>query len=172
MLHPVPATTDPAQALRWVGARAGVEGLVGKSVWASYVGGQASGWVKWRSRHATEAVVMGVTGATPATQALVLGRPQAGRIRAVGVSLPLPQAVRMAVAPLLHGTGEGMRELPGTVGGLSGADPVLYVPVEPEVVVEIEVDQERLEFGRHRHRPRVRRVRGDLTPGHLSEHPG
>ncbi|WP_424858492.1 ATP-dependent DNA ligase [Streptomyces sp. SAI-170] len=39
-----------------------------------------------------------------------------------------------------------------------------YLPVVPEVVVEIEVDQERLEFGRYRHGPRVRRVRGDLTP--------
>ncbi|MFG3157117.1 ATP-dependent DNA ligase [Streptomyces sp. NPDC048219] len=171
-LRPVPATTDPAQALRWVGALAGVEGLVGKPARAPYTAGQASGWVKWRSRHTTEAVVMGVTGATPATQALVLGRPQAGRMRAVGVSLPLPQAVRVAVAPLLHGTGGPVKELPGTVGGLPGAAPVRYVPVEPEVVVEIEVDQARLEFGRYRHRPRVRRVRGDLGPGHLSEDPG
>ncbi|MGW1963595.1 ATP-dependent DNA ligase [Streptomyces sp. NPDC001935] len=28
----------------------------------------------------------------------------------------------------------------------------------------LEVDQDRLEFGRYRHRPRVWRVRGDLTP--------
>ncbi|MER5302233.1 ATP-dependent DNA ligase [Streptomyces lasiicapitis] len=167
-LRAVPATADAGQALEWVGALDGVEGLVGKTN-GPYVAGRASGWVKWRQRHSTEAIVIGVTGRTPATQALVLGRWHAGRMRAVGVSLPLGAALRAAVAPLLHAAGAGMRELPGTVGGLPGADPVSYLPVEPEVVVEIEVDQERLEFGRYRHRPRVRRVRGDLTPDLLGE---
>ncbi|WP_409467369.1 hypothetical protein [Streptomyces sp. HC307] len=55
------------------------------------------------------------------------------------------------------------------MGGLPGADPVRYLPVKPEVVVEIDVDQERLEFGRYRHRPRVRRVRGDLAPDLVDE---
>lgn len=169
-LRPVPSTADPAEALEWVGALAGVEGLVGKLSGGRYADGLRSGWVKWRKRHTTEAVVIGVTSAAPAAQALVLGRPSGGRMRAVGVSLPLPQLLRVAVAPLLHPAG-AMRELPGTVGGLPGADPVRYRPVEPEVVVEIEVDQERLEFGRYRHRPRVRRVRGDLTPGLLEEAP-
>ncbi|MFD7409241.1 hypothetical protein ACFV7R_42930 [Streptomyces sp. NPDC059866] len=112
----------------------------------------------------TEAVVIGVTGRTPASHALALGRPTGGQMRAVCVSLPLTQQVRLAVAPLLHAVGEEMRELPGTVGGLPGADPVRFLPVKPEVVVEIEVDQPRLEFGRYRHRPRVRRVRGDVSP--------
>ncbi|KUM93631.1 hypothetical protein AQI95_43815 [Streptomyces yokosukanensis] len=125
--------------------------------------------MKWRERHTTEAVVIGVTGRSPAAQALVLGRPAGGRMRAVGVSLPLAQHVRLAVAPLLHASGEETRELPGTVGGLPGADPVRFRPVKPEVVVEIEVDQPRLEFGRYRHRPRVRRVRGDLTSDMLDE---
>ncbi|WP_328373626.1 ATP-dependent DNA ligase (plasmid) [Streptomyces sp. NBC_00445] len=168
-LRAVPTTEDVGQALKWVGALAGVEGLVGKRVDAPYAAGHASGWVKWRQRHTTEAVVIGVTGATPATQALVLGRPHGGVMRAVGVSLPLAQQVRIAVAPLLNAAGGGMQELPGTVGGLPGADPVRYLPVKPEVVVEIEVDQERLEFGRYRHRPRVRRVRGDLTSELLDE---
>jgi hypothetical protein len=84
------------------------------------------------------------------------------------VSLPLARRLREVVAPLLHPAGE-VRELPGTVGGLPGAAPVRYRPVEPEVVVEIEVDQQRLEFGRYRHRPRVLRVRGDLTPALLDE---
>lgn len=64
-------------------------------------------------------------------------------MRATGVSLPLTQPVRLAVAPLLHAAGEEMRELLGTVGGLPGADPVHFWPVRPEVV-EIEVDQPRL----------------------------
>ena len=42
-----------------------------------------------------------------------------------------------------------MRELPGTVGGLRGADPILYLPVLHEIVVERQVDQLRPEFGRY-----------------------
>ncbi|MFJ3310757.1 hypothetical protein ACIPSA_49030 [Streptomyces sp. NPDC086549] len=164
-LRAVPTTEDVGQALDWVGALAGVEGLVGKRTDAPCVAGLASGWVKWRQRHTTEAVVIGVTGATPAAQALVLGLPKGGRMRAGGVSLPLAQQVRLAVAPLLRAAGGGMQELPGTVGGLPGADPVRFLPVKPEIVV----DQERLEFGRYRHRPRVRRVRGDLSPGLVDE---
>ncbi|WP_307671885.1 hypothetical protein [Streptomyces sp. V4I2] len=94
-----------------------------------------------RQRHTTEAVIIGVTDTTPVAQALVLGRPTGGRMRAVGVSLPLTQQVRLAVASLLHASGEEMRELPGTVGGLPGAAPVRFWPVKPEVMVEIEVDQ-------------------------------
>ncbi|GAA1112006.1 hypothetical protein JBF12_41295 [Streptomyces javensis] len=170
-LRPVPATADVPEALEWVGALAGVEGLVCKRADGRYAEGLRSGWLKWRQRHTTEAVVIGVTGTTPATQALVLGRPRSGRMRAVGVTLPLGDRLRQAVAPLLRAASDEMRELPGTVGGLPGADPVPYLPVVPEVVVEIEVDQERLEFGRYRHRPRVRRIRGDLTPELVDEMP-
>ncbi|MEV4190720.1 hypothetical protein [Streptomyces toxytricini] len=126
--------------------------------------------MKWRRRHTAEAVVIGVTGTAPARQALVLGRMWAGRMRAVGVSLPVGDRLRAAVAPLLHPTGEQIRALPGTIGGLPGAEPIPYLPVMPEVVVEIEADG-RLEFGRYRHRPRVRRVRGDLTLDRLGEGP-
>ncbi|MFJ2752714.1 hypothetical protein [Streptomyces sp. NPDC087297] len=169
VLRPVPVTRSPDEALAWVGALAGVEGVVGKPVGGRYVDGLRSGWVKWRVRHTTEAVVIGVTGATPGAQALVLGRPYGGRMRAVGVSLPVGERLRAALVPLLHATDERERLLPGTVGGLPGADPVRYRPVEPEVVVEIDVDQERLEFGRYRHRPRVKRVRGDLVPELLDD---
>ncbi|MEU2453970.1 ATP-dependent DNA ligase [Streptomyces sp. NPDC012765] len=168
-LRPVPATSSAEEALAWVGALSGVEGIVGKPVSGRYVDGLRSGWVKWRQRHTTEAVVIGVTGSTPATQALVLGRPSGGRMRAVGVSLPVGERLRAALAPLLRATEERERQLPGTVGGLPGADPVRYRPVEPDVVVEIDVDQERLEFGRYRHRPRVKRVRGDLVPKLLDD---
>ncbi|MFG2887909.1 hypothetical protein [Streptomyces sp. NPDC048248] len=62
-----------------------------------------------------------------------------------------------------------MRELPRMVGGLFGADPILYLPVRPEIVAELQVDQLRPEFGRYRHRPRVLRIRGDLTPDMLDD---
>ena len=64
----------------------------------------------------------------------------------------------------MHGEGdwEASPELAGTVGRLPGADPVRFWPAKPEVVVEIEGDQLRLEFGWYRHRPRVRLARRDL----------
>ncbi|MFG3229726.1 hypothetical protein ACGF07_33770 [Kitasatospora sp. NPDC048194] len=52
------------------------------------------------------------------------------------------------------------------MGGLPGSPPVAYLPAKPEVVVEIETD-ERAEFSRYRHRPKIKRVRGDLSPEHL-----
>jgi hypothetical protein len=91
-----------------------MEGLVGKRTDAPYAAGLASGWVKWCERHTAEGVIIGVTGGRPAAQALVLGRPAGGRMRAVGVSLPLPQQVRLTVAPLLHAAGEEMSVFPMT----------------------------------------------------------
>ncbi|MEV7190098.1 hypothetical protein [Kitasatospora sp. NPDC093102] len=52
------------------------------------------------------------------------------------------------------------------MGGLPGSPPVAFPTVKPEVVVEIETD-ERAEFARYRHRPKVKRVRGDLSPERL-----
>ncbi|MER5820737.1 hypothetical protein ABT086_00025 [Streptomyces mirabilis] len=170
-IRPVPIAADAAAALDWVGALGGVEGLVMKPN-LPYVAGRASGWLKWRQMNSSEAAVLGVSGRTPATQCLILGLPRSGgRMRAVGVSLPLGQAVRRELLPLLRPAGAPEAELPGTVGGLPGADPVRYRPVVPEVVMEIEADQAApREFGRFRHRPRVLRVRGDtrvqdLEPG-------
>ncbi|MGY4957964.1 ATP-dependent DNA ligase [Streptomyces nigrescens] len=171
-LTAVPATSDLETAMAWVGALGGVEGVVGKPLHSPYVGGRTgSGWVKWRQRHTVEAVVIGITGTKPATQAFILGRPRAGRMRAVGVSLPVGSALRRAAAPLLHADGSQLLELPGTVGGLPGAAPVIYLPVLPEVVVELQVDQLQPEFGRYRHRPRALRIRGDLHPMQLSPLP-
>lgn len=169
-VRPVPATSDIDEAMTWIGALGGVEGLVFKPEGARYVAGRTgSGWLKWRERHTTEAVILGVSGHSPRTQALILGRPRGGRMVAVGVSLPLDDSLRRDLASLLHAAGSEMRELPGTVGGLPGTKPVAYMPVQPEVVVELAVDQPRLELGRYRHRPRVMRIRGDLTANMLSE---
>ncbi|MFG2887923.1 hypothetical protein [Streptomyces sp. NPDC048248] len=63
---------------------------------------RGSGWVKWRQRHRIDAAVIGVTGTTPAAQAFILGRSRAGRMRPVGVSLPVGADLRRAAAPLLH----------------------------------------------------------------------
>ncbi|MEU7158915.1 ATP-dependent DNA ligase [Streptomyces chrestomyceticus] len=169
-IRPVPATTDLGEALRWVGALGGVEGIVSKPDKPYTAGRAGSGWLKWRRRHTLDVAVLGVTGTTPATQALVLGLPRSrGALRAVGVSLPLPAALRHQLAGLLHPQDGGARsELPGTVGGLPGSPPIFYLPVRPDVVVEIEADQAApTEWRRFRHRPRVVRVREDLAVDEL-----
>lgn len=167
-IRPVPVSHDVSVAQGWVGALGGVEGIVMKPD-RPYAAGLASGWLKWRQTHSTEAVVLGVSGRSAGTQCLVLGRPdRRGQMRAVGVSLPVAPGVRRELAAVLQAVGEEEAELPGVVGGLPGGDPVRYRPVVPEVVVEIETDQVALEFGRYRHRPRVRRVRGDLRPEDLA----
>jgi ATP-dependent DNA ligase len=166
-IRPVPASTDPDEAMTWVGRLGGVEGLVAKPDISYGAGRTASGWLKWRRTHTTSAIVVGVHGHVPATQALVLARPRTdGRLRVVGLSLPVGLVLRREIAPLLHPDPDrpGEHELPGTVGGLPGSPPVRYVPVLPEVVVDLEVDQAGLEFGRYRHRPRVARIRADLDP--------
>ncbi|TGA97451.1 hypothetical protein [Streptomyces sp. MZ04] len=168
-LRPVPSITSIEIAQQWVGALGAVEGLVGKPD-RPYGAGHAAGWLKWRRRHTSEAVVLGVTGRAPATQAAVLGLPRRGHFRTVGVSLPLARAVVGDLVSLLRPSGQQEQQLPGTVGGLPGSAPIPYLPVVPDVVVEIETDQERpREFGRFRHRPRVLRVRGDLRAEDLPD---
>ncbi|MFJ6384703.1 ATP-dependent DNA ligase [Kitasatospora sp. NPDC092039] len=169
-IWPVPMTDDLDQAKAWFGSLGGgVEGCVLKPARSRYIAGYSSGWRKFRVTTTVEAVVVGIVpGSSPARQAAVLAQPDArGRLRPVGISLPLDQAQRSELASLLHPTGSDLTELPGTLGGLPGSAPVAFLPVEPEVVVEIETD-ERAEFARYRHRPKVKRVRADLRPEHLA----
>ncbi|MFI8459145.1 hypothetical protein [Kitasatospora sp. NPDC085464] len=166
-IRPMPATADRAAALRWVGGLGGgVEGLVVKPD-LPYRENHRSGWQKWRRTHTVEAVIVGVTQAAAPQQAFVLAQPIRGRLRPVGVTLPIPGPLRAEVAPLLRPAGP-IAELPGTVGGLPGAPSIAYLPVEPTVVLEIEADQAApTEFSRFRHRPRAIRRRAELTPADL-----
>ncbi|MGF1427096.1 hypothetical protein ACQRUO_11430 [Kitasatospora sp. LaBMicrA B282] len=170
LIRPVPTTGDPSAALAWL-STPGVEGAVLKPD-AAYRPGRAGGWLKWRRTHTIDLIVTGVTATAPAHQALVLSLPDhAGRPRAVAVTLPIGSRLRSQIAPLLHPVGKA-RELPGVVGGLPGSRPVRYVPVRPEVVVEVQADQVApTEFARFRHRPRVLRVRAELHPMQLSAAP-
>ncbi|CAM5300689.1 ATP-dependent DNA ligase OS=Kitasatospora aureofaciens OX=1894 GN=lig PE=4 SV=1 [Kitasatospora aureofaciens] len=166
-IQALPATSDPAAAMSWIGGLGGgVEGVVGKPGAAPYRAGRTSGWVKFRTTWTLDAVIIGVAAArNPAQQALVLAMPTiGGTLRPVAVSLPIADALRTQLAGLLHPTGDKLAELPGTIGGLPGSPPTTYLPVEPTTVVEIESHQGTPEFGRIRHRPRVLRVRHDLAP--------
>ncbi|WP_331731329.1 ATP-dependent DNA ligase [Kitasatospora sp. NBC_01300] len=170
-IWPLPTTDSPDQAKGWFGSLGGgIEGCVVKSSARPYRGGHRSDWLKYRVKDSVSAVILGITpAATPASQSAVLGLPGSdGRLRAVGVSLPLPAALRAHLATRLRPTGRGLAELPGTVGGLPGSAPVRYQPVEPTTVVDIEVDAGQQEYGRYRHRPRVLRLRADLEANDLA----
>lgn len=164
-------TTDRRTALEWMEpawASAGVEGVVAKPIASRYTSGPRSGWLKIRQLVTTDAVVLGVVGAA----SLVLGHPTArGEWRASGLSQPVSTRIRAELAALLRPEDEAPTpaQLPGVVAGLPGGEPVVYLPVRPEVVVEVVADMA-VEFGRWRHRPTIARVRTDLTPADLSSH--
>ncbi|WP_186459207.1 hypothetical protein [Saccharopolyspora dendranthemae] len=135
-LQLVTNTLDPSAAREWLDpswGEAGVGGLVAKPVASRYMPGSRR--LKIRQLVTTEAVVLGVVGAA----SLVLGRPSArGGWRASGVSQPLAAPLRAELAARLRPDDEGPTpaQLPGLVAGLPGGEPVVYLPVHPDVVVE------------------------------------
>ncbi|MGC1213967.1 MAG: ATP-dependent DNA ligase [Micromonospora sp.] len=166
-----PQTTDATQAAEWMATwtRAGVEGVVVKRLGSRYEPGRR-GWRKVRSRASTETIVGGVTGTVDDPDTLLTGRfDQEGRLRYMGRTHPLHGRQRRELAKLLQPAPPGSptpwpRPLPPTwAGQLDGAEPLEYTPVEPTLVVEIEVDTA-YEHHRWRHRVRYLRVRTEVPP--------
>ncbi|MET7397359.1 ATP-dependent DNA ligase [Dactylosporangium sp. NPDC005572] len=173
-----PQTLDPAKARAWMveWQHAGVEGLVCKAPDGPYVSGGRS-WTKVKTRNTTEAIVGGVTGTLSAPGSLLLGRYDAsGRLRYVGITNPVPashaaelgQALVRYIAQRRGGTIPHPWPVPlpaGWAGQLGERRPLVYVPVQPTVVVEVLVDAAfDEEAGRWRHRAGFVRVRADLSP--------
>lgn len=165
-----PQTTDPTQAAEWMATwtQAGVEGVVVKRLDSRYEPGRR-GWRKVRARTSTETVVGGVTGSADDAETLLTGRFDGqGRLRYMGRTHPLHARQRRELAHLLRPAPPGCatpwpRPLPATwTGQLDGAEPLEYTPVEPTLVVEIEVDTA-YEHHRWRHRVRYLRPRLDLA---------
>lgn len=165
-----PQTTDPDLAAEWLGSwtAAGVEGVVVKRLDSRYEPGRR-GWRKVRARTSTEAVVGGVTGTLDDPDTLLIGRyDQHGALRHMGRTHPLRAPHRRDLAGLLRPAPPDAptpwpRPLPATwTGQLDGAQPLEYTPVEPTLVVEIEVDTA-YEHHRWRHRVRYLRTRLDLS---------
>ena len=103
----VESTTDRATALRWWEdyRAAGLEGLVAKRLDQSYRPGQRD-WLKLRHRVTIDLIVTGIMGDPSAPTGVVLGRPRAdGRLRNVGVSLPLSADLSRELADLVTITG-------------------------------------------------------------------
>ncbi|MBE1559822.1 ATP-dependent DNA ligase [Nonomuraea africana] len=163
-------TDDPVEALAWFKSLhvAGIEGLVIKPANSRYEP-STLGWYKLKYRATTLALVGGVTGSFARPAELILGRyDDGGWLRVVGRTTRLDAAVAGQLARLLIPAGHGHpwpeRLPPGWVGSQYGQrEPLLYLRVEPVVVVEVAVDVA-TEHHRWRHAARFLRPRPDLTP--------
>lgn len=165
-----PATTDPVEAMEWFQsyAAAGVEGLVAKGATQRYVGGQR-GWLKFRHRHTTEAVVGAVDGQVGHPKRLVLGAwNDAGELRIVGGTSVLSSSAAAEVAHHLRpasGPHPWEPHVAGhLLGGLAGQHGAIDISrTDPDTVVEVDVDTA-FDRSRWRHPVRLRRVRTDTDP--------
>ncbi|MFD9420885.1 hypothetical protein ACFWC9_40400 [Streptomyces goshikiensis] len=105
-----PMTTDLTTAREWLESWtdvSGVEGILIKGQSQRYLPGYR-GWTKIRRRDTTETVIGAVTGTLTRPQLLVLGRhDEAGRLRAVGRTVPLRPEQARQVAEHLAPAGPG-----------------------------------------------------------------
>ncbi|MCT9113825.1 hypothetical protein ACFWD7_50320 [Streptomyces mirabilis] len=125
------------------------------------------GWMKYKVREATEAVVGAVTGPLAAPRSLPLGRyDDHGRLRYIGRTTTLDQAAGSTVGALLAPARPSMDGLvvlrqaghQGDVERHAGGT---------EPVVEVVVDVARDASGRWRHPARLHRARPDLQPADI-----
>ncbi|GAA2884048.1 hypothetical protein GCM10010472_47670 [Pseudonocardia halophobica] len=164
----MPTSADPAVGRLWMREHtaSGIEGVVAKRVDQPYRAG-ARGWRKVKTRLSAEAVVGGVLGTLAEPDALVVGRFGAhGRLRVAGRTTPLSPAARAQLRGVLTAPAGGHpwpEVIPSARFGQRPSEPVAYVQVAPEVVVELEVDAA-FEYGRWRHPVRFMRSRLDLRP--------
>jgi ATP-dependent DNA ligase len=169
-----PQTTDLEQARWWLTAWtvAGIEGVVAKGATSRYRPGRR-GWLKYRPKSTTLAIIGGVTGTLNRPETVLVARcGPTGVLRLMGLSHPLRPAQQRELQPLLHppappGVGGLAHRWPqplpaGWVGHFQGSDPLPYRPVLPVVVAQIAVDTA-FEHRRWRHRVHYQNVRSDLS---------
>jgi ATP-dependent DNA ligase len=162
-----PATTDPETIGRWLAEWVptyGIEGVVWKRPDSAYRPGRR-GWLKYRLRWTTEAVVGGVTGTIAHPQDLLMGRfDRDGRLRYVGRSTPLTPAAAAALGRLLTEAAPGHpwagKRFSASWRSRESIAPVL---VEPQIVAEISADTAQ-EGGKFRHLVKFVRIRAELHP--------
>ncbi|MEU9785563.1 ATP-dependent DNA ligase [Streptomyces phaeochromogenes] len=162
-----PSTTDPDTVHEWPTSWTAVclEGVVLKRLDSPYLP-SVRGWLKYKVRETTEAIVGAVTGPPTATRTLLLGRYNtASRFQYTGRTTALPQAAGRTVAGLLTPAGAGHPWTGWSFSARWGSRETLDVAlVRPELVVEVGVDVARDASGRWRHPARWHRARPDLSP--------
>lgn len=161
-----PSTTDADLVREWLTWSAvGMEGVVFKQLDSTYLP-SARGWLKYKIRETTEAIVGAVTGPVASPRSLLLGRyDSAGRLQYTGRTTTLDQATGTAIADLLAPATPGHPWTGWTFSAGWGTRETLTVTlVHPDLVVEIGVDIARDAGGRWRHPARLHRLRSDLSP--------
>ncbi|WP_243879397.1 ATP-dependent DNA ligase [Streptomyces sp. KS 21] len=162
-----PMTTDLTTAREWLESwtdLSGVEGIVVKGQAQRYLPGYR-GWTKIRRRDTTEAVIGAVTGALTRPQLLILGRhDRAGRLRAVGRTVPLRPEQARQVAEYLAPAGPGHPWTGVKFAAAWGSRDVLdAILVRPDLVAEVSADRAIDRGGVFRHPLRFNRLRLDVT---------
>ncbi|MCZ4611347.1 ATP-dependent DNA ligase [Streptomyces sp. Lzd4kr] len=159
-----PSTTNPDLVREWLTWTAfGLEGVVFKRLDSPYSPG-AHGWLKYKRRDTTEAIVGAVTGPPDHPRTLLLGRYDAdGQLHYVGRTTTLAKTIGSTIAPLLPPAGN---EHPWTgwtfSAGWGSKETLNATLVAPELVVEVDVNVARDASGRWRHPTRLHRARPDL----------
>ncbi|MEU0896779.1 ATP-dependent DNA ligase [Streptomyces massasporeus] len=160
-----PSTTDPDTVKEWLTwAAVGIEGVVFKRLDAPYQS-SVRGWLKYKTRETTEAIVGGVTGPLTSPRSLLLGRYDAqGRLQYTGRSTTLARAAGSTIAGHLTPAGPEHPWTGWTFSAGWGTTETLTVTlVHPKLVVEVGVDVARDASGRWRHPARLHRARPDLS---------
>ncbi|MEU3491233.1 ATP-dependent DNA ligase [Streptomyces massasporeus] len=161
-----PSTTDADAVREWLTWGAvGIEGVVYKRLDGRYEPG-VRGWLKYKVRETTEAIVGAVTGPVASPRGLLLGRyDDQQRLQYVGRTTTLARATGTAIGGHLTPGEPGHPWTGWTFSAGWGTRETLAVTlVQPELVVEIGVDVARDAGGRWRHPARLHRPRTDLSP--------
>ncbi|MFF1809375.1 ATP-dependent DNA ligase [Streptomyces sp. NPDC058251] len=165
-----PSTTDPDAVREWLSWTAvGLEGVVFKRLEDPYRPA-IRGWLKYKVRESTEAIVGAVTGSPTAPRSLLLGRYDTdGRLQYIGRTVTLSQAVGGTFTDLLNPAGSEHPWTGWTFSAGWGTNETLNVTlVQPELVVEVHIDVARDSAGRWRHPARLHRARPDVSAGDVA----
>ncbi|MFI1443215.1 ATP-dependent DNA ligase [Streptomyces fructofermentans] len=168
-----PSTTDQTDVTEWLTWTAvGMEGIVFKRLDDTYRPG-TRGWLKYKPRETTEAIVGAISGTVTAPRTLLLARYDAdGRLQYLGRTSTLPHDAGRALAGLLTAADPGHPWAGWTFSTGWGTSKTLDVTlVAPELVGEVSVDVARDGAGRWRHPVHWHRARPDLQPADVSTTP-
>ncbi|MEV3974632.1 hypothetical protein AB0K68_41985 [Streptomyces sp. NPDC050698] len=124
------------------------------------------GWLKYKLRETTEAIVGAVTGPVTSPRGLLLGRyDDQGRLQYVGRTTTLARATGNAIVDHVAPDEPGHPWTGWTFSAGRGTRETSTVTlVQPELVIEIGVDVARDAGGRWRHPARLHPPRTDLSP--------
>ncbi|TRW46815.1 ATP-dependent DNA ligase [Georgenia yuyongxinii] len=182
-IFPTPATANLAQALQWFESfeGAGLDGVVAKPLDGTYQPNKRAMY-KIKHERTADCVVAGFrwhkTGGVVGSLLLGLYTDD-GQLQHVGVTASFPMARRKSLLDELapyrdvdltdHPWGawadqeaHQQNRLPGAVSRWNATKDLSFVPLRPELVVEVAYDH--MEGNRFRHIPRYRRWRPDRDP--------